>query len=253
MSSQLPLHGKVALVTGSSRSIGAAMVQALAAQGANVVVNYVTSPAAAEDLAKEINSKGNGKAVTIKGDTSSVAGGTGLIDETVKAFGRIDILVLNAGLMDNKPPAAVDEADFDAHYNINTKTPFFMAKKAAEIMEPGGRIIFISSSLTIGASITPIYLSYLASKGAIEQVSRVLAKDYASKGLTVNTISPGPTDTPLFTAGKPAAVIEAIAKQNPFGRLGKPEDIGPVVAFVASPGAQWLNGQNIRVNGGAIL
>ncbi|KAH9480848.1 Short chain dehydrogenase AgnL6 [Psilocybe cubensis] len=244
------LHGKVAVVTGSSRSIGASIAKCLGDHGANVVVNYVKDAAAADEVVQAIRSQGKGGAIAVKADTSTLEGGQFLLDEAVKTFGKVDILVLNAGVMGSKTLSEIDEAFFDSHFDINVKAPLFMAKAAASILPtPGGRIIFFSSSLTAASTVTPNALCYLASKGAIEQISRVLAKDLGSRGITVNTVSPGPVDTPMFREGKPQSVLDSIAKQNPLRRLGEPDDIAPIVGFLASQAAQWVNGQNIRVNG----
>jgi len=217
-------------------------------------VNYVHNSKAADEVVNVINAQNIGGAVAVQADASTMAGGQLLLDEAVKAFGKIDILVLNAGVMGSKTLSEIDEAFFDSHININVKVPLFMAKSAASILpSPGGRIIFFSSSLTGASAVLPNALCYVASKGAIEQISRVLAKDLGTKGLTVNTVSPGPVDTPLFRTGKPQQVIDFIAQQNPNSRLGEPEDIAPVVAFLASPAAQWITGQNIRVNGGFVV
>ncbi|KAF9456012.1 hypothetical protein BDZ94DRAFT_1302782 [Collybia nuda] len=248
------LAGKVAIITGSSRGIGAAIVRRLTDEGADVVINYVNSSTPADELANEINSKGKGSAVAIKADVSTISGGQLLIDETLKVYGRLDILICNAGLMGSKPLAEIDEEFFDAHINSNVKGPLFLAKAAtAHLPKPGGRIIFFSSSLTGSTTVLPNALSYVASKGAIEQISRVLAKDLGTQGLTVNTVSPGPVDTDLFRAGKPEHVQKFIAGQNPNNRLALPEDIAPMVAFLVSPAARWVNGQNIRVNGGFVV
>ncbi|RDB14790.1 Short-chain type dehydrogenase/reductase [Hypsizygus marmoreus] len=249
------LVGKIAIVTGSSRSIGAGIARGLGEQGATVVVNYANDPEAADEVVQSIKSNGKGgDAVAIKADVSTLAGGKFLLDETIKMFGKLDIIVLNSGIMGSKVLADVDEAFFDDHMQINVKAPLFLVKAATEYLPaPGGRIIFISSSLTGATAILPNALCYVASKGAIEQISRVLAKDLGGKGLTVNTISPGPVDTTLFRAGKPQHVIDFIAGQNPNNRLAQPEDIAPMVAFIASPAAQWVNGQNIRVNGGFVV
>ncbi|KAJ7160318.1 NAD-P-binding protein [Mycena filopes] len=248
------LKGKIALITGSSRSIGAAIAKHMGAQGAKVIVNYISDVKAAEEVVAAVTASG-GSAVAIKADVSTVAGGQHLIDETVKAFGGLDILVLNAGIMGSKVLADVDEAFYDAHFATNVKGPLFLAKAAVpHLPTPGGRIIFFSSSLTGATGVPPTALVYAASKSAVEQLSRILAKDpsIGAKGITVNTISPGPVDTPLFRQGKPQGMIDAIAKFAPSGRLGEVDDIAPVVAFVASPAAQWVNGQNIRVNGGFV-
>ncbi|KXN85417.1 Versicolorin reductase [Leucoagaricus sp. SymC.cos] len=238
------LVGKVAVVTGSSRSIGAAIAKALGAEGANVVVNYVSDANAAEEVASSIKATGKGDAIAIKANAATVEGGKSLVDAAVAKWGRLDILVLNAGIMGSKVLADVDEEFFDNHIQTNVKAPLFTVKHALQHLGSGGRIIFFSSSLTVATTVLPNALSYVASKGAVEQIARVLAKDLGGRGITVNTISPG------FRAGKPQQVIDFISKQNPNSRLGLPEDIAPTVAFVASPAAQWLNGQNLRINGG---
>ncbi|KAJ7704845.1 hypothetical protein B0H17DRAFT_842630, partial [Mycena rosella] len=269
--------GKIAVITGSSRSIGAAIARHMGEQGAKVVVNYVNDSKAADEVVSAIKAT-SGSAVAVKADASTIAGGQHLIDETIKAFGGIDILVLNAGFMGTGILADVDEASYDAHFATNVKGPLFLAKAAASLLptrkyislelDPGGRIIFFSSSLTASSGmsipcelntfhrtdftssvVAPNTLVYTATKGAIEQIGRILAKDLGAKGITVNTVSPGPVDTPLFRQGKPQHVIDTIAKLAPSSRLGEVEDIAPVVSFLASPAAQWVNGQNIRVNG----
>ncbi|KAF7974486.1 hypothetical protein HWV62_12036 [Athelia sp. TMB] len=247
------LAGKVAIITGSSRSIGAAIAWRLAEDGANVIINYVGNLQAANQVVGAINSKGVGKAVVVKADVSSAAGAKQLLDETIKAFGRLDILVLNAGIMGSKILADVDEQFFDSHIQINVKGPLFLTKAAAPLLPSGGRIIFFSSSLTKASGVLPNALVYLASKGAIEQIARVLAKDLGARGITVNTVSPGPVDTPLFREGKTEQQIQFIAGLNPSKRIGTPDEIAPAVAFLASPEATWVNGQNILVNGGFVV
>jgi len=246
----MSLHGKVALVTGSSRSIGAAIAADLAAQGANVIVNYSSSPDAAEQLVSTVNKKGAGRAWACKADVSTIAGAISLLNAGIKEFGRIDILVLNAGIMGSKTIADVDEEFYDAHFNINVKVPLFLVKAAAPLLPEGGRIIFLSTSLTIATTVLPNSVVYVASKGAIEQAARSLAKDLGGRKITVNVVSPGPVDTPLFRAGKTDQIIGFVAGLNPQKRLGQPEEIAPVVTFLASPAAGWVNGQNIPVNGG---
>ncbi|KAG7098799.1 putative secondary metabolism biosynthetic enzyme [Marasmius oreades] len=250
----LPLAGKVALVTGSSRSIGASIAKRLAQDGANVVINYATSADAASEVADEINAGKKGKAVIIQGDVTTLDEGKRVLHETVKQLGRIDFLILSAGLMGSKVMNDVDEDFFDHHMNINVRTPLFMIKEAIPLLPaPGGRIILFSSSLTKASGVLPNALVYLASKGAVEQMSRVLAKDLGGKGITVNTVSPGPTDTTLFRNGKPESVIQFIAAQNPHKRLGHPDEIAPIIAFLCNPEAGWINGQNILVNGGFVV
>jgi len=249
----LKLAGKVAIVTGSSRSIGAAIAQRLAEDGANVIINYVSNSQAAESVVDGINSKAGGKAVAVKADVSSSVGADQLIEATIKAFGKLDILVLNAGIMGSKVLADVDEQFFDSHIQVNVKGPLFLSKAAAPLLPSGGRIIFFSSSLTKASSVLPNALIYVASKGAIEQVARVLAKDLGARGITVNTVSPGPVDTALFREGKTEQQIQFIAGLHPSKRLGTPDEIAPAVAFLASPDATWVNGQNLLVNGGFVV
>lgn len=248
-----PLVGKVAIVTGSSRSIGAAIAQRLADDGASVVINYLANFQAADEVVAEINSRGKGKAVGVKADVSSSVGANLLLEETVKAFGKLDILILNAGFMGSKVLADVDEQFFDTHIKLNVKGPLFLTKAAVPLLPADGRIIFFSSSMTKASTVLPNALVYVASKAAVEQISRVLAKDLGSRGITVNTVSPGPIDTPLFREGKTEQQIQLIAGLNPSNRLGLPEEIAPIVAFLASPAASWLNGQNILVNGAFVV
>lgn len=247
------LIGKVAVVTGSSRSTGAAIAKALGEQGANVVVNYLRSEQEASKVVQAVRAQGRGS-VAVRADLSTVDGARHLVDESMRAFGKIDILVLNAGIMKHKPLAEIDEASFDAHMNFNVKVPLFLVKEAASYLpSPGGRVIFFSSSMTSASAIVPNMLCFLASKGAIEQVARVLSKDLGNKGITVNTVSPGPLDTAQFREGKSQKWIDFFSKQSPSNRLGLPEDVAPLVAFLASPAAQWINGQNMRVNGGSVI
>ncbi|KAF8996515.1 hypothetical protein BDQ17DRAFT_915848 [Cyathus striatus] len=245
------LLGKVAVVTGSSRSIGAAIARSLGEQGANVVVNYMHDTHAAEEVVQSIRAQGKGGAIAVQANACTMEGGQHLLDEAVKTFGRVDILVLNAGIMGSRPLSEVDEAFFDEHFDTNVKAPLFLVKRAAPLLlQNRGRIIFFSSSLTTATTVLPNALCYVATKGAIEQIARVLAKDLGARGITVNTVSPGPVDTPMFREGKSQNLIDSIARQSPAKRLGEPEDVAPIVAFLASPAAAWVNGQNIKVNGG---
>ncbi|KAI0270035.1 hypothetical protein BC834DRAFT_864668 [Gloeopeniophorella convolvens] len=248
--SALPLAGKVAIVTGSSRSIGASIALKLASDGAKVIVNYVSDANAADAVVSSIKADGKGDAFAVKADVSSIPGAQTLLDEAIRVFGKLDILVLNAGIMGSRTLADIDEQFYESHMNINVKGPLFLTKSAAPLLPEGGRIIFFSTSLAHASTVLPINLVYCASKGAVEQISRVLAKDLGARGVTVNTVSPGPTDTALFRQGKSEQMMQAIANLAPSKRLGTPEEISPVVAFLASDAARWVNGQNILVNGG---
>ena len=171
-----------------------------------------------------------------------------LFDQTIEKFGKVDILVNNAGITFYKLTTEVTEEDFDKIFGINVKGTYFACQQAAQRMADGGRIINFSSSTT--AMIMPKYGAYVATKGAVEQMTRILAKELGEKNITVNVISPGPTDTELFRQGKTQEQINHFAQMAALGRLGQVQDIADVVAFLASDEARWITGQNIRVNGG---
>src|SRR5271168_3166258 len=199
------LKGKVALVTGASRGIGRAIALRLARDGAAVAVNFASNTAEAQKTAAEITAAG-GTAVAIRADIGRVAEVVRMFDETLARFGKLDILVNNAGIMFIKPIGDVTEADFDRIFDINVKGTFFACQQAALRLADGGRIINFSSSTT--ARFMPNYNAYVATKGAVEQLTRSLAKELGPRGITINTVSPGPTETDLFMTGKTPQEIE---------------------------------------------
>ncbi len=243
------LTGKVALVTGASRGIGRAIALRLAADGAAVVVNFAGGAQQAAETVTAIERAG-GKAVAIQADVSKVADVRRLFDATFERFGRLDVVVNNAGALLTKPVIEVTEEEYDRLFGVNVKGTFFSSQEAAKRLANDGRIINFSSSTT--AMMLPGYAAYVATKGAVEQLSHVLAKEVGARGITVNVVSPGPTDTELFSQGKTEEQKQYYAKMAALGRLGTPEDIAAVVSMLAGPDSRWITGQNIRVNGGLI-
>lgn len=245
----MSLQGKVALVTGSSRGIGRAIVERLSRDGAAVVVNYAGRAEPAKEVVAGIE-KAGGRAISVQADVSSVADVVRLFDMTLAHFGRLDILVNNAGVIIYKRLVDITEEEYDQLMAINVKGTFFACQQAAKRLADRGRIINLSTSIT--ALLLPTYSVYAASKGAVEQITRVLAKELGARQITVNAVSPGPTDTELFSEGKTEEEKNRMAQMAALGRLGKLEDIADVVAFLASDDARWITGQNIRANGGTI-
>lgn len=243
------LTNKVAIVTGAGRGIGAAIAKRLAEEGASVIVNYASRDEAANALVNEIKEAG-GKALAVKADVSTSEGAATIFDATEKAFGQADILINNAGLILYKPVAEVTEEEFDRIFAVNVKGTFLTSRLATTRLKENGSIVNFSSSTT--ALMFPTYAIYVATKGAVEQFSHVLAKELGSKKIRVNVVSPGPVNTELFNQGKTEEDRKRIAGFAAFNRLGEPEDIAKVVAWLVSSEAEWVNGQNIRANGGMI-
>lgn len=245
----MTITNKVALVTGASRGIGAAIARRLAKDGMTVVINYAGSTAEAETLASEIEADG-GRALTAQADVSDPQAVARMWDAAEAAFGGVDILVNNAGIMQLAALANSDDALFDRHIAVNLKGSFNTLREAARKLRDGGRIINFSTSV-VGLNLEN-YSVYAATKAAIETMTAILAKEMRGRGITVNAVAPGPTATDLFLNGKSEELIERMAKMNPLERLGTPEDIAAAVAFLAGPDGGWINGQTIRANGGMI-
>lgn len=240
------LSGKVAIVTGASNGIGRAIAERFAEAGAIVVVNFSKSAEKAQQVVTGIQAKG-GKAVSVQADMSLVGDARRLVIDTVTQFGRLDILVNNAGKFMPKPLMETTEDDFDRVIALNAKGPYFAMQEAARVLKDGGRIVNIS---TDGTHLSfPGATAYLGSKGALEQYTKGLAQELAARGITVNTVSPGFTETGMMTEGFRQIGIE----MSPLKRLGLPKDIADVVAFVVSEDARWLTGQNIHAGGGIVM
>lgn len=248
----MSLQGKVILITGGSKGIGRAIALRVAQSGASVVVNYASDSKAANEVVSQI---GGDRALAVQADASTVAGAEALVAATVQRFSKIDVVIPNAGLMPMADLEHTTEAAFDRVYAINVKGPYFLAQKAVPHMPTtgGGRIIFVSTGIAHNSAVPPPYLLYASTKGAIEQMTRVMAKDLGRKGITVNCVAPGPTATELFFEGKSEAMIKGIASQSPFNRLGDPADIAELAAFVAGPESRWVSGQVIGANGAAFV
>ncbi|MGO2019625.1 SDR family oxidoreductase [Psychrobacter sp.] len=241
------LNNKVAIVTGSSKGIGAQIAILLAESGAKTVINYANDDAAANDIVSQIKSAG-GEAIAVQADVSDSQQVATLFDTTVSEFGKPDILVNSAGMMINKPIAETTDEDFDRTFAVNVKGTFNTLREAAAKLNNGGRVVNLSSTTT--RMMLPTYGTYCATKGAVEQLTRVFAKEIGERGITVNAVSPGPTDTELFNQGKSDETIEKLANMSAFNRIGEPVDIARVVLFLVSEEAAWVTGQNIGANGG---
>lgn len=241
------LSGKVAIVTGSSRGIGARIATRLAQAGAGVVVNYAGRRDAAEQVVQSIEA-GGGRALAVQGDVSKPQDVRALFDAAVERFGRVHILVNNAGIILYKRLDQTTDDEFDRLFAVNVKGVFNALREASRRLEDGGRIINFSSSTT--RLMLPTYASYCATKAAVEQLTRIFAKEVGQRGITVNVVSPGPTNTELFTEGKSEADIQRLAAMAALGRIGQPEDIANLVLFLASDEAGWISAQNIGANGG---
>ncbi|ONZ09932.1 3-ketoacyl-ACP reductase [Burkholderia cenocepacia] len=238
---------QVALVTGSSRGIGAEIARQLARDGFRVVVNYAGSAGPAREVVDAIVADG-GHAVAAQANVADPAAVAALFDAARDAFGGLDVVVNSAGVMKLATIADCDDALFDETFAINVKGTFNVCREAAKRVRDGGRIINLSTSV-IGMRM-PTYGVYVASKAAVESLTQVLAQEMRGRGVRVNAVAPGPVATELFLQGKSPELVDRLAKLNPLERLGQPDDIARVVAFLAGPDGAWINGQILRANGG---
>ncbi len=240
------LNNKVILVTGASRGIGAAVAKELAKAGAKLIINYAGGKVEAEQTVAAIKAAG-GEAISLQADVSKAADVTRLFDDAIKHFGKIDVLVNNAGIMITKLLKDTTDEEFDRQFNVNVRGTFNTLREAATRLADKGTIINFSSSTT--RMMLPGYGTYVATKGAVEQLTRVFAKEMGARGITVNAVLPGPVNTELFTQGKSEELIARLASLNAFNRIGEPDDIAKVVVFLASDESKWISGQTIGING----
>ncbi|MEU4163094.1 SDR family oxidoreductase [Actinoplanes sp. NPDC026670] len=238
---------RVAIVTGGSGGIGRAVAERLAADGMAVVVHYSGNAAKAEEAVKAIVAAG-GRASAFGGDVADPEAMAGLFQHATDTFGGVDVIAHTAGIMPLAPIAEMDLDTFDRIQRTNVRGTFVISQLAARQVRAGGAIINFSTSVT--RLQMPTYGAYAASKGAVEAMTLILARELRGRDITANTVAPGPTATPLFFEGKSEQVVEHIASLNPMQRLGTPEDIAEVTAFLAGPG-RWVNGQVLYANGGA--
>ena len=241
------LDGKVALVTGAATGIGKAIAAALADAGARVVVNHPHTPAPAETVVRAIRARG-GEASALAADVSRRDEYAEMVDRLLAEHGRWDILINNAAVAITKPFPTITEDDFDRSFAVNVKGVFHGLQLAWDHLADGGRIVTVSSSTT--ALMLPGYAVYDATKGAVEQLTHVLSKEFGPRGITVNAVSPGATETETYRDGKSPEFLRGLEAMSAFGRLGRPEDIASVVAFLVSDEACWITAQTVRVNGG---
>jgi 3-oxoacyl-[acyl-carrier protein] reductase len=237
---------RVAVVTGASGGIGRAVAERLAADGTTVVVHYSGNAARAREVVDSVTA-GGGQATAVQADVADEAEVAGLFDAAEQAYGGVDVVVNTAGIMLLAPLAELSMDDFDRMHRTNVRGTFLVSRQAARRLRPGGALVNFSSSVVELA--LPTYSAYAATKGAVDAMTQILAKELRGRDVTVNAVAPGPTATPLFLEGKEQAAIEQLASMPPLERLGTPEDVAEVVAFL-SGAARWVNGQVLLVNGG---
>ncbi|KAL8227167.1 hypothetical protein R6Q57_016999 [Mikania cordata] len=258
--SSLPLHDRVAIVTGGSRGIGKAIALHLASLGANLVVNYNSNSTQSDLVVSEINSKfpsqsQSPRAISVKADVSDPIQVKNLFDSAQSAFDSPLYIVVNAaGIIDSSYASIANSSveEFDRIFSVNTRGAYLCCKEAANRLKQGGggRIICLTSSSVVASR--PGFGAYAASKSAVEAMVKIMAKELKGTRITANCVAPGPIATDMFYEGKTEAMVNKVVDESPLGRLGLPEDVAPVVGFLASDAGEWVNGQIVRVNGGYI-
>lgn len=244
----MTLENKVIIVTGSSRGIGKEIAQLLAKNGAKIIVNHSNSEKEASATVQSIKDN-NGEAIAIKADVSNREDVTRLFDQAIAQYGKIDVLINNAGVMISKKIKDNTQDDFNKQFDINVKGVFNTLQEADNKLADNGIIINVSSSTV--KLMFPTYALYSASKAAVEQITRVFSKEIG-RGISVNAIAPGATETELFLKGKSQEFIDKLSSMNAFNRLAKPIDIAKVVLFLASDDSKWISGQVIGANGALV-
>lgn len=243
------MDNKVAIITGASRGIGAAIAKRLASDGFKVVVNYSQTAQSALRVVEEIEQAG-GQAIALQADIANPDQVKALFEHTIKVYGGVDVLVNNAAIMQLAPIANTTDEMFDRQINVNLKGTFNTLREAAQYLREGGRIINFSTSV-VGLKLEN-YAVYAATKSAVETMTAIFAKELRGKNICVNAIAPGPTATDLFLNEKSPELIERMAQASPLQRLAQPDDIAATVAFLAGKDGAWINGQTLRANGGLV-
>jgi NAD(P)-dependent dehydrogenase (short-subunit alcohol dehydrogenase family) len=249
METTRPLSGKVAIVTGATANLGLAVAGCLASRGADVVLNY-HRPEREEETrqAARIVSGHGGRVSTVQADVTSSADVERLFASTIDTYGAVDILVNNAGLVVKKPLAETTDDDFDRAFEVNTRAAFLTMRQAARHIRDGGRVVNVITSIV--AFTIPFYGVYAASKGAVEHLTKALAKEVGDRGVTVNCVAPGPLNTSFYFPVETPASIAGARSRAAGNRLGEIDDVAPLIAFLCGPEARWITAQTLRVNGG---
>lgn len=244
------LDGKAALVTGGSRGIGAAIVRRLAADGAVVTFTYASSGSAADQVVADVEAAG-GRAIAVRADQSDLSAIDGLFERAAEPTGALDVFVCNAAESMVKPIAEVTVDDYDRLFATNVKGPYFAIRRAGDVLADGGRIVALSTLNTVMPG--PGISLYAASKAALEQFVKIAAREYGPRAITVNTVSPGATDTDMFHRHNPPEAEALLVGITALGRMGEPAEVADVVGFLAGPDSRWITGQNLRATGGMLV